>query len=377
MCLCYDLRVIMAFWNKQKNDKYSSIVVAAAQGESIYAIRGYRSHEERVIKIQGSQVFSMDNIQHFPMLLKEKLNWCEGEAVYFAKQSPLLFGKAFSVTAPRYEEGHPVILDSREVTHRLKWQAADLAREEAANFFGCTLEEIDTRGFTVEHWHESTQEIRATLFQTCMPRWQSNHNNFAVPEGAREFILPIVLAQEVGSGDEPEAILHTEYDGTFFAIRKNNILEHFRSFNLGAATARNHLQNNFQCSAGEAEVLMQSIFNEKLSKDTRKVTLSVLRQLLPLWAGMFTVGVEGIPKELMPRKLMVTGLFSNMIARVYCRPQLISRWSHLPVKLTTLAGESDSRSYLAALKMALKKLTRESADVKIPAAINFGLSMMS
>lgn len=367
----------MTFWNKQKNNKHNSIVVAAAQGEFIYAIRGYRSHEERVIKIQGSQVFSMDNIGHFPVLLKEKLNWCEGEVVYFAQQSPLLFGKAFSVTAPRYEEGHPVILDSREVTHRLKWQAADLAREEAANFFGCTLEEIGVRGVSVEKWHEGTQEICATLFQTCMPRWQSDQNSFVVPEGAREFILPIVLAQEVGTGDEPEAILHTEYDGTFFAIRKNNTLEHFRSFNLGITTARNHLQNNFMCSAGEAEILMQNIFSEKLSKDTRKLTLRILRQLLPLWAGMFTVGVEGISKELMPRKLMVTGLFSDMIARVYCRPQLVSRWSHAPVKLTTLTGEYDSQSYLAALKMALKKLTRESTDVKIPAAINFGLPMMS
>lgn len=367
----------MAFWNKQKNDKYNSVVVAAVQGESIYAIRGYRSHEERVIKIQGSQVFSTDNIRNFPILLKEKLNWCEGEEVYFAKQSPLIFGKAFSVTAPRYEEDHPMILDSREVTHRLKWQAADLAREEAADFFGCTLEEIGAHGVSVEKWHESSQEIRATLFQTCMPRWQSGQNDFVAPEGAKDLNLPIVLATEVGNSDEPEAILHTEYDGTFFAIRKNNILEHFRSFNLGITTARNHLQNNLECTAGEAEVLMQNVFGEKLSKDTRKVTLRILRQLLPLWAGMFTVGVEGIPAELMPRKLMVTGLFSNMIARVYCRPQLVSRWSHLPVKLTTLAGENDSQSYLAALKMALKKLTRESSDVKIPSAINFGLSVMS
>jgi len=367
----------MAFWNKQNNNKHSSIVVAAAQGESIYAIRGYRSHEERAIKIQGSQVFSMDNLQHFPVLLKEKLNWCEGEEVYFAKQSPLLFGKAFSVTVPRYEEGHPVILDSREVTHRLKWEAADLAREEAANFFGCTLDEIGARGVSVEKWHESGQEIRATLFQTCMPRWQSAQNDFVAPDGAQDFILPIVLAQEVGNSDEPEAILHTEYDGTFFAIRKNNVLEHFRSFNLGINMARNHLQNNFECSAGEAEVLMQNVFGEKLSKDTCKITLRILRQLLPLWAGMFTVGVEGIPDELMPRKLMVTGLFASMIARVYCRPQLVSRWSHLPVKLTTLSGENDSQSYLAALKMALKKFTRESSDVKIPSAINIGLSMIS
>jgi len=364
----------MAFWNKQKNSKYNSIVVAAIQGESVYAIRGYRSHEEHVIKIQGSQVFSTENIGQLPVLFKEKLNWCEGEAVYFAKESPLLFGKAFPVSVPRFEEGHPMILDSREVTHRLKWQAADLAREEAANFFGCTLDEIGTRGVSVEKWHESAQEIRATLFQTCMPRWQSDQNDFVIPDGSREFVLPIILAQEVGNGDDSEAILHTEYDGTFLAIRKNNILEHFRSFNLGISTARNHLQNNFQCSAGEAEVLMKNIFGEKLSKETRKVTLRVLRQLLPLWAGMFTVGVEGIPQELMPRKLMVTGLFSNMVARVYCRPQLVSRWSHLPVKLTTLSGESDSQSYFAALKMALKKLTRESVDVKIPTAINFGLS---
>jgi hypothetical protein len=367
----------MAFWNKQKNNKNNSIVVAAIQGESIYAIRGYRNHEERVIKIHGSQVFSSENISHFPVLLKEKLDWHEGEAVYFARQSPLLFGKSFSVTAPRYEEDHPVILDSREITHRLKWQAADLAREEAANFFGCTLEEIGVRGVSVEKWHENAQEICATLFQTCVPSWQFDQSSFVVPEGSREFILPIVLAQEVGTGDEPEAILHTEYDGTFFAIRRNNVLEHFRSFNLGIATVRNHLQNNFECSAGEAEILMQNVFGEKLSKDTRKITLRVLRQLLPLWAGMFTVGVEGISEELMPRKLMVTGLFSDMIARVYCRPQLMSRWSHVPVKLTTLAGEKDSQSYLAALKMALKKLTRESTGVKVPAAINLDLSITS
>lgn len=355
----------MAFWRKDNAQKNASTVVIAARGENFYVIRGYRDKVARAIKIQGEAVFSVENSERLEQLLREKLNYQENDAVYFAKPSPLLLGASVSTDLPRYEAGHPVILDTREAMHRVKWKTADLVREEASHYFGCSLEEIGNFGTVVEKWRETSDEVTATLFHVCSPRFVEDGPEECLGLGENRFVLPVMLSQEVGNGAEPEAILHTEDDLSVIAVRQDNQLKYLRSLNCGVGVIRDHLEKSLDCSAREAEVLMQNCLEGKLSDGGQKITLRLMRQLLPLWAGMFSVSMDNIPLSERPQKILITGLFPKMIAQLFCRPQLLMRWSHLPVKVTVSAQDEDLLGMRSSLRVALKQITREGDGQKL------------
>lgn len=353
----------MAFWRKDNKQKNASTVVIAVRGDNFFVIRGYRDKEARAIRIQGEATFSVENSDRLEQLLQEKLNCQESDIIYYTKPSPLLLGASVSVDLPRYEAGHPVILDTREAMHRIKWKTADLVREEAAHYFGCSLEEIGNFAVTVEKWRETTEEVEATLFHTCVPRFSKNEGE-RIELGTNQFVLPVVLSQEVGCNAESEAILHTEDDLSTIAVRQNNQLKYLRALNCGVRVIRDHLGKSLDCSGSEAEVLMRNCLEGKLSEDNQKVTLRLMRQLLPLWAGMFSVSMDNIPLSERPQKMLVTGLFPKMIAQLYCRPQLLMRWSHIPVKVTALMQDDDLLGMRSSLRVALKQITRENSTQK-------------
>ncbi len=360
----------MAFW--RKDNKKNSIVVIALRKNSIYALRGFRSAENPPLKIQAEAVFSMDNKERLPSLLQQKLNWQPEEQIFITKPSPLLAGTSISLVLPRHDEEHPVIRDAREILHRAQWRASDSAREEAANFFGCSLEEVEPYGSAIERWKETSEEVEATIFQACVPRWNVNEEYLSLP-GANQFLMPMVLGQEVGNTPVPEAILHTEDNLSVLVVRQNNILKKVRTVNCGIDTIRGQLQKSLDCSPHEADVLMQHCLEGKLSEGGQKTILRVMRQLLPLWAGMFAVGMDNIPENERPRKLLVTGLYPKLIAKLYCRPQILMRWSHENVKVSILAQQNDLLGYPSALRTSFKYITRQTAGVKVPATVNFGL----
>jgi len=358
----------MAFWRKDNTQKNFSTVVIAVRGDSFYVIRGYRDKKAHAIKIQGEATFSIENSERLEQLLQEKLGCEETDIIYYTKPSPLLLGASVTVDLPRYEAGHPVILDTREAMHRIKWKVADLVREETAHYFGCSLEEISNFSVTVEKWKETADEVGATLFHTCVPRFKNEEKGYS-ELGTNQVILPVILSQEVGRGDEPEAIFHTEDNLSIIAVRQNNQLKYLRSLNCGIGAIREHLEKSLDCSKSEAEVLMQNCLEGKLSEVNQRVTLRLMRQLLPLWAGMFSVGMDNIPLSERPLKLLVTGLFPKMIAQLYCRPQLLMRWSHLPVKVTTLMQDDDLLGMRSSLRVALKQISRENGAIKIATAM--------
>jgi hypothetical protein len=358
----------MAFWRKDNLQKNASTVVIAVRGDSFYVIRGYRDKNARAIKIQGEATFSIENSERLEQLLQEKLGCQETDIIYYTKPSPLLLGVSLTVNLPRYEAGHPVILDTREAMHRIKWKTADFVREEASHYFGCSLEEVGNFGVTVEKWKETDDEVEATLFHICVPKF-SNEDNGLIQLGTNQFVLPIVLSQEVGSGDDVEAVLHTEDNLSTIAIRQNNQLKHLRSLNCGIGVIRDHLEKSLDCSKNEAEVLMKNCLEGKLSEANQKVIIRLMRQLLPLWAGMFSVAMDNIPISERPLKLLITGLFPKMIAQLYCRPQLLMRWSHIPVKVTTLMKDDDLLGMRSSLRVALKQMTRESNGLQIGTSV--------
>jgi len=366
----------MAFWRKDNKQKNASTVVIAVRGDNYFVVRGYRDAAARAIKIQGEAIFSVENSDRLPELLREKVNWQTEDLVYFAKPSPLLLGASVTVNLPRYETGHPVILDTREAMHRIKWKTADLVREEAARYFGSSMEEIVTHSVTVERWRETASEISATLFHSCAPRFATESDEGPLSE-AKQFLMPVVLSKEVGCNEQAEAILHTEDNLSTFVIRQNNQLKYLRSLNCGVAVIKDHLEKSLDCSGHETEVLMQQCLEGKLSESGQKITVRLMRELLPLWAGFFSVSMDNIPLAERPQKLLVTGLFPKMIAQLYCRPQLLMRWSHVPVKVTALTQDGDLLGMRSVLRMALKQHTRESNDAKITSSLKPLLQVVS
>lgn len=316
------------------------------------------------IRVRAESIFSTENEERIFELLQSKMDFAESDQVHYAQSSPLLFGESVSVDLPRYESDHSMIMNAKEAMHRIKWKTADVVREQTAHFFGTTLEEIGSYGFFVEQWREAPNEINAVLFHLCSPRFTEQNYDF-VASSAKKFLMPIVISQEVGLGDEPEGILHTEDETSVFVVRKNNQLKYLRSVNCGISTIRDHLSKNLECSSREAEVLMQNCLEGKLSEGSQKLTMRLMRQLLPLWAGLFSVSIDNIPFSERPQKLLVTGLFPKMIAQMYCRPQFLMKWTHKPQKVAALTLDNDLLGMHTSLKIALKQLSRESYRTKV------------
>lgn len=357
----------MFSWRRDKKDS-NAVVLVARRKNHFYALRGIPAANGGHVLKEG--VFSAENMNRLPDLFREKLEWERNEIIYRVRETPLLFGSSVSVRETRYEAGHPVVLDKRECLHKAQWKAADTAKEEAADYFGCALEEIKPFAYDVQYFREASDAIEIDLFQTCVPSFKGDTYPDRRPvffrgEGVsartdlNHFVAPFVLSREIGEKG-PDALLHTEDNLTSFAVRKNGRLLYFRSLEIGVDVINRALQKILDCDEHEADLIIKNCLEGKLEDKTKKTIFRIMRDLLPLWAGMFSVFVEGIPTADRPAKLLVSGLYPKLVARLYCRPQILMRWSHLPVKVEVSAKNEDLLGMQTVLRILLKHVTKKT-----------------
>ena len=366
----------MGFWRRQKAPRGVTAVVGLMRGDSLHVLRGTRDPLDGSRTIHGEAVLRLDDFGRLATLLQERLGWSAEEPVYVGGPSPLMVGSALSLTVPRYEEGHAVVRDTREVLHEAQWRAADTVREEAATYFGCPLEDIGAFGMSVEHWRETADGVAATVFQLCGPRWGNTHPLAFPPDVPRAgaVTLPVLLADGVGSGDTPEAVFHVEDEFTALTVRHVNRLCRLRSLHIGMAMVREHIEGALDCSPREAERLMALAPTGQLSANSQRTLDRILRTVLPLWSGMFQVLAAGMPLAERPRRLVVTGIFPRLVAKYFCRPHILSRSLGGPCSVDILPDDRGEASGLSPLLHAmLRHVTHEPRPVSRLPRVSLGV----
>lgn len=324
----------MSLWRKDKISE-SCVFVGQIRKDSLFVAKGRALESERKYQIEGEAVIPLGDPGEISAELHKRLGFEEGMPLLVSFPFPAMVGSSVSVSLPRHEEGHALVRDSREAAHIAQWRAADRVREETANFFSCSLEDIKSLGASIENWKETSDNISGTIFQACMPSWSYERMNKSLellPQ-AESFMLPMVLSQRVGLSDAPEAILHVDDSVSALIIRKNNHLTYMRSIENGIGNIKDHLMQSLSASEKESEILLKLLMKNKLNETNRKCISRILRELFPLWTGMFNSLVADIPLSERPLLLEIRGLFPDLIAKYFCKPQILMSWSHTPVKL--------------------------------------------
>lgn len=339
----------------------TAAVVGLVHDGSLYAMRGTRTPGDSACAIGAQAVLRWEENTALAALLRERLRMQDGEPLHCFGPSPLLFGSSITLTIPKREEGQVLIRDTREILRSAQWRAADVVRDETAAFFGCALEDVESYGVTVEHWRETADDVAATLFHVCTPRWDARKDvgiSAHLPS-ATEQVLPLLLAERVGGNKQSEAILHTEDDLTVLTVRRDGVLRHARSLQFGLKMVRERVGSAFDCSPREADLLLRLLAARKVSAENQRPLLRILRSLLPLWAGMFEVFGNSIPPAERPQRLVVTGLYPSLVAKVFCRPQILARCMQPPARVETLPDFiGDTSGISSMLVAALQQATR-------------------
>jgi len=331
----------MGLWRKDKISD-SCVYVGQVRNGSLYVAKGKTAEQEGKCHIEGEAVIPMSDPGEISANLNSRLGWESGQPLLVSHSFPLMLGSAVSISVPRHEEGHALVRDSREAAHLAQWRAADRVREETANFFSCSLEDIKSLGASMERWKETSENISGTIFQACVPSWsyeKMNQNTELIPQ-SESFMLPMLLSKRVGRGDTPEAILHVDDFVSALIVRKNNSLTYVRSIENGIASIKDHMVQALSCSEKEAEILLKLLTKNKLNETNKKSISRIIRDLFPLWTGMFNSLVADIPLSERPLLLEVRGLFPDLIAKYFCKPQILMSWSHTPVKIRIPRNEN-------------------------------------
>jgi hypothetical protein len=165
---------------------------------------------------------------------------------------------------------------------------------------------------------------------------------------------------------------------TVLTVRARNTLCHVRSLQCGAAVIQEHIADTLGCSPRESELLMRLAPAGTLAAQNQRSVDRVLRQLLPLWAGMMEVLAGGIPEAERPRRLLVTGFFPTLVTAYFCRPQVLSHGMAGTVLVETLPGAHDDPSGISSvLSAALEQVTRDSAPARRTSRVSPGFLVRS
>ncbi len=351
--------VLMSFWRRSVASQENSALILYVHDGSLYAVRGVKVPAAGTWQVAGETVVRIGDTALLLQLLRERLAWREGQCVFATGPMPPLVGRGVSVTVPRFEAGHVVVRDTRELLHHAHWQAVDTVRDLACTFFGCSLEDVDVVSTAVEQWRESPAGVAVTLFPLCGPQARVSAYSPELLDalGARPAFLPLLLSRMVGDGETPEGVLHVEDEAVTLVVRRGRALLHLRTLRYGVDDIRRAVERGVGCTVSESEALLALAADGRLSVAGSRVVAQISRTLLPLWGGILEVLTDSLAPEERPRQLVVTGCFPSLVARLFCRPRIVLRTMGERCGVRALPHlHGDPHGIVSALRAAVTRL---------------------
>lgn len=344
----------MAWWRKDSGT--SGILLASIVEEGLLCVAG-RREGDRLRSLYARLSLPRGSVGgDLRETLKNQLQWREEEPLFLVSPKPLLFGNLVVQTSARYEEGHAVVRDTRELLHAARWRAANDVREAAGQYFGVSLEDLRSVRTSLEESQDNGQNITASVFHVCAPGWGQERVaelQRLLPE-SRELFLPLALSEAIGNGTSSEALLMVDEDVSTLVVRQRGIPRHVRSISFGHSDVRAYVRSIVSCDDMEAQELLTAMDARTLPPDAQKTMLRILRRLQPL-GGHVLATIAAALDVGTPARLVLRGPYPTVLATLFCRRQHLLKAFGAPVRCEA-SGPHTTESSLALLQEALRLL---------------------
>lgn len=276
--------------------------------------------------------------------LERLLGWHAHEPLVVAVSTPALAGGSVTVRRPVPDDERS-LADPREHTLQAHWHAREQLRDEAAEFFGCSLEDLAVFREDVHSWQgardrDSIEATITTLFQgptglseppmvQPTPVWFQSAPPPDIPV-CDMVLLPVFVSELFQATSGSVAVLMSEESRLSFIVRQGNVLRLLRTAPLGGDLLSATLVRTLSCSPRDAATLLQRADASALSPEGVRVLVRVFRPLFPLFRTTLRLFTEHLPEPEWPARVVIAGFWPTLLHRLFFHHHLLRARSGTP-----------------------------------------------
>ncbi|TSC72408.1 MAG: hypothetical protein G01um101438_492 [Parcubacteria group bacterium Gr01-1014_38] len=312
-----------------KTKREHRVVVGRTRGEELDLLRVERRDGQH--RLLAAATIPWESGAALGEPLERLLGWHAHEPLVLAVPTPALAGGSVTIGRALPGTGRTA-LDLRELTLQAHWHAREQLREEAAEFFGCPLEDLAVFREEVRPWQEARggdglEATVTTLFQgptafgesLLVPPTPARFQSLPPPDVpvCDLVLLPVFLGEIFQKTSEPIGLLVSEESHLTFVVRDGDILRMLRTAPLGSDLLVGTLVRALSCSPREAATLLERADASVLSPEGVRILVRVFRPLFPLFRTIVRLFFAHLPDSEWPVRLVVAGFWPTLLHRLF------------------------------------------------------------